>query len=100
MREQNDLCLLRRAGVVLGHPAQFGDSERGHWHRADSIGPGLSAELIDEIGCGRGRSGVVPQQRRADDVTLGVEEHHAVLLRPDRDRTDVVEAARVEATAP
>src|SRR5690606_7092892 len=53
------------------------------------------AELGDEVaGVGRGRR-VVPQHRGPDDVAVGVERDHAVLLAADGYRGDVVETARV-----
>ena len=60
---------------------------------SDGVDPGLrTTELADQVGRSAGRPRVVPQQRRTDHFSLGVEADHAVLLSADRDRGDVVEA--------
>ncbi len=82
-------------GLVVAEPAQLGDRERRDRHQPDRVDPGLrSAELVDQVERGLGGAGVVPEQSRAYDGSVGVEADHAVLLAADGDRVDVVEPAR------
>ena len=61
--------------------------------RPVGVGPGLRAELGDEVVGGLGGAGVVPQQRISHDLAVLVEQHHAVLLATDGDGGDAVEEA-------
>lgn len=74
-------------GFVVRQPAQLGDGEGGDEHAAHGVGPGPGpgrrvtvAELADEVSGGVGAACVVPQERGADDLAVGVEADHAVLL--------------------
>ena len=78
--------------LVASQPAQLGRGDRRDRHDADLVGPGLRAsELLDQIGGGPGRAGVVPQQRGPDDVVVSVQGDHAVLLAADGDCLDAIE---------
>ena len=79
---------------MIGEPAQFGRRDRGNRHHPDAVRPLLGAQFGDEV-CGRlGRPSVVPQQCISHHSARAVEAHHAVLLRADGHRRDIVEAAR------
>ena len=85
-------------GLVLGEPAQLGHGERRDGHDTDRLGPGATAhlgtaELVDEVAGGAGRTGVVPQQGGAYDGSVLVEADHAVLLAADADGCHVVQAS-------
>jgi hypothetical protein len=87
----------RRVGVgrfMVGEPAQLAHRDCGDGHDTDAFGPLVRATQIRDELCGRfTRPGIVPQQRISDNRARLVEAHHAVLLRADRYRFDIVEAA-------
>ena len=90
-------------GLVVAHPAQLAHRGRSDRDEPGGVGPGLGAELGDQVVGGLRRAGVVPQQRGSHDLAVLVEQHHAVLLAADGDRGDAVEdavAARLLARRP
>ena len=92
MRQEHARDACRELGFVAREPADLGDGERRDGHTADRISPGLRATpLRDEVGGILRRARVIPQQRRPDDLTRLVEGDHAVLLRRDGHRLDIVE---------
>ena len=102
VREADGGDAARIVGLMIRQPAQLGDRQRGDRDAADGVGPGLPsgrlvsiAQLADEIAGGLGRTGVVPQQGGSDDLAVGVEDDHAVLLPAHGQGGDVVEAAGV-----
>ncbi|SKY45971.1 Uncharacterised protein [Mycobacteroides abscessus subsp. abscessus] len=79
---------------VVGEPTQFCRSDRGNRDDADCLRPFLgSAELVDQIGGARRRSGVVPQQGISNHPARLVQADHAVLLSGNGHGRDVVEPA-------
>ena len=67
--------------LVGGQPAQLGHRERGRRHAAGlARPPPRAAELADQLGRGRSRPQVVPEQRGPDHLALVVEDDHPVLL--------------------
>ncbi len=77
-------------GLVLSQPGELGDGERSDRHGADDVGPALRSPALHQRRRLRRRLGVVPELRRTEDPTAGVEHDHAVLLTGDADRGDAV----------
>ena len=75
---------------VRRQPPQLRHRERGDRHRTGGRRPCRGTELGDELGGGGRRPCVVPEQRRTDHGTVGVEGHETVLLSGDAEGDDVV----------
>ena len=92
MGEDDPGGALHRRRLVVPHPAHLGRGDGGQRHHPDRLGPRLRpTQLVDEVVRGAGRAGVVPQQGGTDHLVGVVEQHHAVLLPPDREGADTVE---------
>ena len=86
-------------GLMVPQPAQLGDGESGDRHGPDGIRPpqgavhrAAFAQLINEVSGSPRGSRVIPQQGRADHVSVDVKTRQAVLLTTDRHGLDVVKA--------
>ncbi len=71
--------------LVVRHPGQLGDRERGDRDRPAGLGPRRGAEPVDQRGRLRRRLGVVPELRRSERRTVVTQHHQPVLLTRDRD---------------
>ena len=99
MRQRHRCDSGRCLGLMVPQPAQLGDCESGDRHGPDGIRPTPGtfrrvtfAQLLNEVSGSPRGSRVIPQQGRADHVSLDVETHQAVLLTTDRHSLDVVKA--------
>lgn len=90
-------CVLR---LIVCKPAQFRDRKRGNRNEASGLRPPTSAALTVAIASfageflGRaGTSRIVPQKRRADDLTSLIQADHSVLLPAHAERPHVIQSA-------
>ena len=90
-------CVLR---LIVCKPAQFRDRKRGDGDEARSVGPPTSPSFAisisafkDQLPRGLGASGVIPQKRRADDLTSLIQADHSVLLPAHAERAHVIQSA-------
>ncbi|MPM66617.1 hypothetical protein SDC9_113527 [bioreactor metagenome] len=88
--------------LMFRQPPQLGHRDGGDGHHTRTIRPHLATAVLvpvtefpDEISSGPARSGVVPQDRVADDSAVLVQRHHAVLLTADGDGLDVLQTSRL-----
>lgn len=94
MRKHDPVRPVGQIRLVIGHPAQLRDGERGERHTADGVGPCLrSAEFGDQV-FGRGRGAdIVPQQRIPYRQPIGIQRDETVLLTGDGNGVDVIDEA-------
>ena len=77
--------------LVLGHPRQLADGDRGQRHDAGLPRPPVGALVGHQAGGLGSAAHVVPEQRRPHRLAVRVEGDQAVLLAGDRDGGAVLE---------
>ncbi len=91
----------RDGRLDLAQPRPAGDRERGHRHRTDALGPYLGHRVPPPVAAVWGAERVSFQSTAGRKGIPGaIEDHQAVLLRPDADGRDVPRRARSSPARP